>query len=202
METITKALKPLIRPIEGIIFDPVNARTHTQEGITNLKRSLEAFGQHKPIVVQQYKNKLICRAGNGVLQAAQELGWTEIAATIIKEDNISALGRALQDNKSSSVGSFWNDNLAPLLKELNDAEGMDILNTGFTMEELAALDSAFPDENEGEDGFIEPQSIDDITANSNTEIIVEVKSDIAEDVKIKIEQFLTEEKITFELRIK
>lgn len=53
-----------------------NVRMHPPEQIKEYKRSLEKFGQTKPIVIDEDNNILI---GNGLYTAMQELGWTEAA---------------------------------------------------------------------------------------------------------------------------
>lgn len=53
-----------------------NVRMHPPEQIKEYKRSLEKFGQTKPIVIDEDSNILI---GNGLYTAMQELGWTEAA---------------------------------------------------------------------------------------------------------------------------
>jgi len=79
---IIDSLKPLAVPIDSVKLDSDNARLHPEGNIAVIKRSLEAYGQRKPIVV----NGDTVEAGNGLLQAARELGWEEIAAVFVKDD--------------------------------------------------------------------------------------------------------------------
>ena len=62
--------------INSIFEDPENARLHPDANLTQIRKSLERFGQRKPIVVSE-QDKIIL-AGNGTFRAAIKLGWTEI----------------------------------------------------------------------------------------------------------------------------
>lgn len=190
-EKILPALSPLVRPIDGITADPSNARRHTIEGIDNLKRSLQHFGQHKPVVVQQREDgTLVCRAGNGLLQAATELGWKNIAAVVVEEDNIMAVTRALQDNKSAEVGSIWDQQvLGNLLTELHNMD-IDFLNTGFTTEEFNALRL------EPEEHKTEPESLDVISEAVRSTIVISVPSPEGAEVKRMIDELLQQEQVS------
>ena len=55
--------------------DPENARIHSERNIEAIARSLDRFGQRKPLVIQQKGRSLIIRAGNGTYEAAKRLGW-------------------------------------------------------------------------------------------------------------------------------
>lgn len=69
-------------PIAELSPDPANARRHPTHNLDAIKASLRRFGQQKPIVVDQDN---VVRAGNGLLEAAKAIGWTEISvgSTII-----------------------------------------------------------------------------------------------------------------------
>ena len=99
---INKALLTLAVDIESVQPDPHNARLHPAHNIKAIKTSLEAYGQRKPIVV----NNGIIEAGNGMWEAAKELGWTKIAAISVEDDEAMAIGYALMDNQSG-LTSEW-----------------------------------------------------------------------------------------------
>ena len=77
---IAPQLRPLAVPIGSLVLDPENARRHDRRNIEAVKASLTRFGQVKPVVVQERGR--IVRAGNATVEAAIELGWTEIAANV------------------------------------------------------------------------------------------------------------------------
>jgi hypothetical protein len=109
---IVDELKPLAIPIDSIQLDPRNARKHPEANIEAIKRSLQAYGQRKPIVVNSETGYI--EAGNGMWQAAKELGWKKIAAIRVKDDPSMATGYALMDNQSALLAE-WD---FPMLKDL------------------------------------------------------------------------------------
>ncbi|MGQ0802007.1 MAG: hypothetical protein ACT4NL_18070, partial [Pseudomarimonas sp.] len=62
-------------PIDSLHQDPANTRLHDERNLAVIKASLTRFGQQTPIVVDE---RNVIRKGNGTLQAAKALGWTEI----------------------------------------------------------------------------------------------------------------------------
>lgn len=131
---IAEALKPLSVPIAGLHLDPANLRLHGEKNLEAIRASLAAFGQRKPIVVQRHG--MIVRAGNGTLVAAKSLGWTEIAAVVIDDDNATALQYAIADNRTSELAEWDDDALAAVMADM-DADVRRHL--GFTDEDLRDL---------------------------------------------------------------
>lgn len=74
---IAEQLQSLAVPIASLNLDPSNARVHGDKNLAAIRSSLAQFGQRKPVVVQ--RAGMIVRAGNGTVQAAKALGWTEVA---------------------------------------------------------------------------------------------------------------------------
>ncbi len=91
-------------PIDSIEFDVKNARLH-KKGIKELEESLKEFGQRKPLVVWHG----IAIAGNGLLEAAAGLNFTEIAIARTPDDWTEEKARAfaLVDNRTAEL-SEWN----------------------------------------------------------------------------------------------
>jgi hypothetical protein len=140
-EKIVPGLAPLTIDIDSVVINPANTRRHMPHGIELLMRSLRTFGQHKPIVVQ--KQGMLCRAGNGLLEAARQLGWKRIAAVVIDEGNVEATAREIVDNRAGEIGSEWaQEALVEQLKALQE-DGFDIGATGWSNEELDALQAEF-----------------------------------------------------------
>ena len=143
---IIEPLRGLAVDLRELIHDPANARTHDRRNLDAIKASLQAYGQRTPIVVQRTRDgKRIIRKGNGTTQAARELAeggnprWWMIAAVEVEEDNLSATGYAIADNRTAELAAWDDDVLASLLDELR-AEDADVLaTTGFTDEEASAL---------------------------------------------------------------
>lgn len=131
---IVPALQHLAVPIDSVFFDPENARLHPERNKEAIRRSLEMYGQTTPIVVQKSTMKVV--AGNGRLEVARELGWTEIAATIIDMTDLEAAGYGLADNRTAELAKWDFEVVARLDKLLMDA-GHD--SVGWSSDELAVL---------------------------------------------------------------
>lgn len=115
--------------VGSLAFDPANARKHDEANLKAIAGSLNLFGQRKPIVVTKAG---VVVAGNGTLEAAKSLGWTEIDVVRVpadwSADQVKAF--ALADNRSAELASWDEQVMAAQLLEL-DAAGFDIAEFGF-----------------------------------------------------------------------
>lgn len=129
-------LKVVSVAISSLKLDGRNARAHSDKNIIAIKKSLEKFGQRKPIVID--KNKTVI-AGNGTLTAAQGLGWETISVVEVPEDwdadTIKAY--ALADNRTAELAEWHEDVLAEILLEL-DESGWDLGDIGFELPQTVA----------------------------------------------------------------
>ena len=137
---IAEALQPLAVPIGLVKPDPRNARLHPQPNLDALKRSLTAYGQRKPIVVNA--KTMTIEAGNGLWQAARELGWPEVAAVLVDDDGVTAQAYALMDNKSALMADWDLPRLKDILQEL-DTGAFEMDLTGFLEAEIEDLMTQF-----------------------------------------------------------
>ena len=110
-------------PIDSISQDPANARKHDERNLTAIRDSLRAFGQQKPIVVDQRE---IVVAGNGTLEAAKRLGWTEIAIVRTKLDQTQATAFGIADNRTAELAE-WDDEILRSLLDSMDEETTELL---------------------------------------------------------------------------
>jgi ParB-like chromosome segregation protein Spo0J len=108
--------------------DPENARKHSKKNIDAIAGSLKKFGQRRPLVVWQQ----FVIAGNGTLDAAQQIGWTEIEITRVPENwtHEEARAYAIADNRTSELAEWDDYLLSNQLVEL-DAVGWNIADFGF-----------------------------------------------------------------------
>lgn len=110
-----------------------NARTHSDEQVTQIASSIKEFGFNNPILTDG-KNGVI--AGHGRLLAAKKLGL-ETVPTIELSGLTEAQKKAyiLADNKIA-LNSGWNEELLKI--ELDDLQlqGIDLETVGFSDEEL------------------------------------------------------------------
>lgn len=106
-------------PIADLKFDPNNARKHPEANLKALEESLNRFGQQKPVVITGYG---VIVAGNGTVEAAERLGWTEIMAVEVPADwskeKIAAF--ALADNRTAELAQWDARELLDQLEQLAD----------------------------------------------------------------------------------
>ena len=121
-------MKVIQKAISELTLDPNNARKHSQKNLDAIAASLEKFGQRKPIVV----HRGVVIAGNGTVEAAKTLGWTEISIAEVPDDwdLDTAKAYALADNRSAELAEWDEGTLAKQLLELEDV-GWDIASLGF-----------------------------------------------------------------------
>lgn len=143
MSNITKSLQPLAVPISSLVGLEGNPRTGN---VPALAKSLERFGQLKPIVFQTRKKKRTVIAGNHTLQAAMSLGWEEIAA--IDADTLSeeeANAFALADNRISDLGTFDDAELGEFLRNASFSDESLLEAAAFSQEQVTRLMSTITD---------------------------------------------------------
>jgi len=122
-------------PIVSIQKDEKNARAHSARNMEAIKASLKEFGQQRPIIIDR-EGKVV--AGNGTLDAALALGWTEIDVTRTDLVGTRARAYALADNRTAELAA-WNDEaLAAALAEIENDESLDSACTGFDPAEIEA----------------------------------------------------------------
>lgn len=111
---IVEGLRPLAGPIGELVPDPTNARKHGEKNLAVIMGSLRQYGQRTPLVVQ--REGMIVRKGNGTLAAAIQLGWTQIAYVLVDDDNVSAVGYAIADNRAAELAQWDKDVLEQMLR--------------------------------------------------------------------------------------
>jgi hypothetical protein len=130
--------------IDTLALDSDNARKHSDRNLLAIKESLSRFGQRKPIVVRGSK----VLAGNGTLEAAKALGWTEIQIAEAPDDwdEDTAKAYALADNRTAELAEWDEVVLARQLLELQDV-GWEIEHIGFDAPEVSveSVTDAFGD---------------------------------------------------------
>jgi len=133
---INSSLARLVRPTSALTLHANNARVHDERNIKAIADSLATFGQQKPIVIA---SDGVVIAGNGTLQAALRLGWSEIAVVELDVPSSDPLSRAyaIADNRTNDLSSFSRDALLSEIDALKDK--IDIGSLGFVQDELQAL---------------------------------------------------------------
>jgi site-specific DNA-methyltransferase (adenine-specific) len=131
---ILDGLRPLVVPIGDVQQMKGNPR---RGDVDSVAKSLERFGQHRPIVVQQATGEILI--GNHTHKAAIQLGWTEIAVLYTDDDRETAVARSLADNRTHDNGKYDNAELASLLAEVSETDNSLLLDAGFAGDEITAL---------------------------------------------------------------
>lgn len=122
--------------IESLTLDPANARRHGKRNLEAIKGSLLRFGQQRPVVVDQ--NGVVV-AGNGTVEAARALGWTELKAVRTALVGAERTAFAIADNRTAELAAWDDDALARALEALRCDDAIDELATGFTEEEIERI---------------------------------------------------------------
>lgn len=114
--------------IETLTADPENARAHSERNIDAITKSLERFGQQKPIVVDR-DGRVI--AGNGTLRAAIAIGWDriDIVRTDLTGDDARAF--AIADNRTAELATWEDETLRAQLAALAEVDVELLKATGF-----------------------------------------------------------------------
>ena len=131
------------RKVDELVEDSNNARAHDARNILAIEKSLQEFGQQKPIVITK-NGKVI--AGNGTLLAATNLGWEEIDVVVTTLTAAKQAGFAIADNRTGELSAWDNELLANTLAELSDS-GFSMDNVGFTQGEIDKMLSSLDDLN-------------------------------------------------------
>ncbi len=113
--------------ITDLTFDPNNARKHPEANLKALEESLLQFGQQKPVVITSAG---VIVAGNGTVEAAGRLGWSEIMAVEVPDswskEKIAAF--ALADNRTAELAQW---DARELLDQLEQLAEFDMNALGF-----------------------------------------------------------------------
>lgn len=96
----------------------INVRKHTQIQIKEFARSLQKFGQVRPIVIDE-KNVVYC--GNGLVEAAESLGWESVDCYKIEGLSESDKKKLMiADNKIYTLGHDDYEAINDILGNLDD----------------------------------------------------------------------------------
>lgn len=153
-------MEHLVVPVDSLTPDPKNARRHSQRNLEAIDKSLDSFGQVKPIVV--WHDTVI--AGNGFLSVAKQRGMTEVAVVRVPDEWTEAKARAyaVADNRTAELAEWDADILVEVYDSLSgdgllDSLGFDdddiltfrdLATDGESSDFIAAHDDSNPDESD------------------------------------------------------
>lgn len=129
-------LKIQYKPIKDLIPYARNSRTHNDAQVAQIASSIKEFGWTNPVLLDG-ENGII--AGHGRVMAAQKLGETEVPTIELSHmDENQKRAYIIADNKLALNAGWDNEMLALEVADLKDA-GYDLGLTGFSLDEIAAL---------------------------------------------------------------
>lgn len=134
---IAPDLQQFAVPLDQLVPDPMNARTHDKQNLDAIKASLIQYGQVTPIVVQEGTNIII--AGNGRYVVAKELEWPDIAVHFVAMSKVEAAGFGLADNRTAELAD-WDLKMFAAVDLLLQEAGHETI--GWTEDELVVLRAA------------------------------------------------------------
>ena len=104
--------------ISDLRFDDKNFNDHTEYGMSLLEKSLQEFGAGRSILIDKNNNII---AGNGIIEAAGNIGLEDMQVVETTGDKIVAVkrtdidlnskkgrGLAMADNATSAADLSWN----------------------------------------------------------------------------------------------
>jgi len=130
---IVIGLEQLLVPVGDLALLDGNPRRGDVDAVA---RSLDAFGQRKPIVVRRADRTVI--AGNHTLRAARQLGWPDVAVVWVDDDEVTAKAFSLADNRTGDLARYDDELLAEMMGEVQIDPALFAV-TGWTNDELALL---------------------------------------------------------------
>ena len=149
------------KKIDELKITDKNVRKHPQKQIEELKRSLDSFGQYRPLVIASDGEILV---GNGLYEALKLRGDDTVDCIVLPENTSADQKRKLMlaDNKIFTLGFDDVNNIDEIMKELSD---FDI--AGFDEEVLSQLYADMEDLSENMNeisgmGTVSPEKINEI----------------------------------------
>ena len=124
-------------PIEVLIPYARNSRTHSDEQVAQIAASIREFGFTNPVLIGT-DNDII--AGHGRVMAARKLGLVEVPCIRLGYlTEAQKRAYVIADNKLA-LNAGWDEELLKVeLASLRDDNGFDLVLTGFTGDEVAAM---------------------------------------------------------------
>lgn len=150
------------QPVEDLIPNLHNARTHSRHQVHQLAKSIQKFGFINPILID-HKNTII--AGHGRVIAAKSLGMDRVPT--IRLENLSEheiRAYILADNKLAERAGWDKEILAIELQHLMTLDNdVDITITGFEIPEIDLILAGVQAEPDPDDSFAIDEALQAIT---------------------------------------
>lgn len=125
------------KPVESLIPYARNSRTHSDEQVDKIAASIKEFGFLNPVIIDG-ENGII--AGHGRIMAAKKLGLTDVP--VVEASHLTDAQRRayiIADNRLA-LDAGWDDEMLRIEFEELEGLGFDLELTGFTLDEIDALE--------------------------------------------------------------
>lgn len=143
------------RPLDALVPDPANPRTHDERNLGSIMESLRQHGQVEPLVVQASTGMVI--AGNGRREAMLRLGWTSAAVAVVDVTNEQARKLSITLNRTAELAGWDEQVLGEHLRALQALDdGWSASDMGWSDAELAALAVSFTEPPDATEPAVEP----------------------------------------------
>jgi ParB-like chromosome segregation protein Spo0J len=130
------ALHALLVPLDKLVQDPANLRSHPERNLAMIRASYRRCGQQKPIVIDKQG---VVRAGNGFHLAMTAEGCTHIACVTSDLSGPEMEAYALLDNRTSESSVWDAERLEAALRGFEQS-GFDLdADLGFSVADMASL---------------------------------------------------------------
>jgi ParB-like chromosome segregation protein Spo0J len=123
-------------PLDELVPDESNARTHGEKNMAAIMGSLSRWGQVEALVIHRETRRVL--GGNGRLDAMKRLGWTHAKVVEVDFDESDSRALALALNRTAELAGWDNERLAEQTEFLADA-GFDLGSIGFAEADLTPL---------------------------------------------------------------
>lgn len=124
-----------------------NSRTHSDEQVTQIAASIREWGFTNPLLIDEQSGII---AGHGRLMAANKLGLEQVPTiTLVGLTEAQRKAYVIADNKLA-LNAGWDDEILRIELNVLDELGFDLELTGFSLDELAALEDADLDDMPGD----------------------------------------------------
>lgn len=162
-----------------------NVRLHNEVQIKEFARSLEMFGQLRPVIVDS-DYKILC--GNGLYLAAKRLNWPKLNVVVMADlTEVQKKKLMIADNRIFELGSSNFEVIDEFFQEL--AGDLDIPGYDEEMLQMMVGDIEAVNEQIEEYGKLEKEKVEEITKNQDT-----LEQKIENEGKIGNEENITTQK--------
>ncbi len=149
MTRIAEGLDTLLVAVDDLELLEDNPR---KGNVGAVARSLDRFGQRRPIVFRESNGVKTVVAGNHTLMAARQLGWETIAAVAANDlTDDEARAYAIADNRTQDLGTYDDELLAGMVQRVYATDKELLYAAGYDDESLKDLLA-----------LVEPPDLDDL----------------------------------------